>query len=252
MGTRIAEVGKNLALYKVHVDEIKEQDINARVMPPEAFERLTENIRKEGRLEQLPFAVARGNFFELISGHHRLRAGRQAGLTEVFVLADERNLPRSKVVAKQLAHNAIAGEDDPQMLKRLYEEIESVDDILESYISPDDFDDVTRLESMPVTDISLMLEWKQLAMVFLPSTMERLDKIEVWAKKIPKDTDLVGVVSNQVFERFREAALSIGRAEDVRSLGAILTRMVDICEEWIAKNVPPDDAKPGPGSGPEA
>jgi hypothetical protein len=38
-------------------------------MAPEMFERLTENSKSEGRLESLPFAVARPNGkFELVSG----------------------------------------------------------------------------------------------------------------------------------------------------------------------------------------
>lgn len=109
MAEFVAEVGRNLALYKVSVDEIREQDLNARVMPPEMMERLAETVKTEGRLEQLPFTVLRKGYFELVSGHHRVRAARAAGLVEIFVLADTRDLSKSKVRAKQIAHNRISG-----------------------------------------------------------------------------------------------------------------------------------------------
>lgn len=241
MAERLADVGPNLAVYKVHVDELREQDINARVMTPEAFERLTQNVKKEGRLESLPFTVRRdldnGKVqFEVVSGHHRLRAARQAGLTEIYVLSDERNLERGKVIAKQLAHNAISGEDDPQTLKKLYEEMQLVEDILESFISPDDFDDVSQLAPTSVSDLTVTIPWKQLSLVFMPATMEKLDIIEKWVRQVPKDSDSVGVVSNEIFNRFRDSAIAVGRTENVRSLGAIFARILDIVEQWAKDN----------------
>ena len=236
MAERIAEVGKNLAVYKVHVDELREQDVNARVQAPELFERLTENIRKEGRLEALPLVCNRGNFFEMISGHHRLRAARQAGLVEIYVLADERNLSRSQVVAKQLAHNAISGKDDTQTLKRLYDEIASVEDQLESFISPDDFNDVKQLEPAKASDLSITFPYRQLTMVFMPDTMEAIDRLEGWAKRVPKAADCVGVVNHELFERFRKAVLDLGKVKDVRSMGVLMSLMVEIVEKYIEEN----------------
>lgn len=233
MAERIAEVGKNLAVYKVHVDELREQDVNARIQPPEMFERLTDTIRKEGRLEALPLVCNRGNFFEMISGHHRLRAARQAGLVEIFVLADERKLSRSQIVAKQLAHNSISGKDDHQTLKKLYDEIASVEDQLESFISPDDFNDVKQLEPAKATDIQIAFPYRQLTMVFMPDTMEAIDRLEAWAKKVPQHADCVGVVNHELFERFRKAVLDLGKVKDVRSMGVLMSLMVEIVEKHL-------------------
>lgn len=229
----LAEVGPNLQLFKVSVDEVREQDVNARVMAPEAFERLTENIKKESRLESLPFTVARGNYFELVSGHHRIRAARAAGLTELFILADTRQLDRSMVVAKQIAHNKISGQDDPQTLAKLYAEMDRVEDVLESFLSPDDFDDVKQLATVPAGDVAAMLEWRTVSLVFLPAVLKRFEALDLIAKKTAKKSDLIGVVDMALFERFRSAVLKVGKIHDVRSLGSVLTRMVEIAEEWI-------------------
>jgi hypothetical protein len=237
MAEKTADVGTNLAIFKGHPDELKEQDINAHVMSPEMFERLTENIKKESRLESLPFAVCRpGGKFELASGHHRKRAAVAAGLTEIFWLADTReDMTRSALVAKQLAHNAIFGKDDPATLKRLYDELDNIDAIIESFLRPEDFDSVKQLEPASITDISVGIQWKHLGLVFVPKTMEAIERIDDWIKRMPKDTDTIGVVSIEVLDRFRKAALNISRTEDVRSLGAIVTRMCEITEEHLAR-----------------
>ena len=45
-------------------------------------------------------------YYEIISGHHRVRAGRAAGLEWFYVLVDgDEELSRSKIVSKQLSHN---------------------------------------------------------------------------------------------------------------------------------------------------
>jgi hypothetical protein len=241
MAQLIADLGANLALYKVHVDELVEQDINAHVMSPEMFERLAANVKREQRLEQLPFTVARPTGkFELISGHHRVRAARTAGLVEIYVLADTRDLSRSTTVAKQLAHNSIFGRDDPQTLAKLYDELDSIEDIMESFLKPEDFDDVKQLSRAEITDISVAIPWKHLTLVFVPRTMDALDRIDAWVKKTPKETDTIGVVAHEILERFRAAALSLGRTEDIRSLGAIMTRMTEIVEGHIAASAPPE------------
>jgi hypothetical protein len=237
MAEFVADCGQNLAIYKVVADDLTEQNVNAHIMPPEMLERLTENIKNEGRLESLPLTVARKNGkFEIISGHHRVRAARAAQLAEFFVLADTRNLPRSKVVAKQLAHNSIFGQDDTQTLKKLYEELDSIDDMLESYLRPEDFDDVKQLQPAQITDISVTIPWKHLTLVFVPRTMEALERIDGWVKRTPKETDVIGVVGHEILERFRAASLALGRTEDIRSLGAIMTRMTEIVEAYIEEN----------------
>lgn len=233
MAERLADAGPNLGVYKVHVEEIKEQDVNARVMAPEMFDRLTENIRREGRLEQLPFCVVKGNGFEMVSGHHRLRGARAAGLTEIFVLADERKLSRSSIVAKQIAHNRLQGEDDREILRRLYEEIETVDDKIETFLSAEDFDDVRQLEPVKIADLGVDLPFKHITLVFLPKAIEDLDALETFVKKLPRDSDTFGVVSIEALEAFRQACLKLSRKEDVRSMGAIVTRMLELIQPLI-------------------
>ena len=95
MSERLLGLNNGLAIYKVDVSEVREQDKNARVMDKNRFFRLVENIKKEQRLESLPFCVKnpkRENEFLIISGHHRIRAFREAGFSSLFILVDEKTL----------------------------------------------------------------------------------------------------------------------------------------------------------------
>lgn len=88
-------------------------------------------------------------------------------------------------------------------------------------------------------DISVGVPWKHLTLVFMPAAMEAIDRIEAIVKRTPKETDALGLVSIDMLERFRKAAASLGRSENVRSLGAIVTRMTEIVEAHLAQTEKP-------------
>ena len=81
---KIADMGAGLIIAKVPAECIREQDINARIMKNEMQRQLTDNIRKRGQLESLPLCALTqdGNRIEIISGHHRIRSGKDAGMQE--------------------------------------------------------------------------------------------------------------------------------------------------------------------------
>ena len=130
----IYEMGSGLVIAKVGIDRVKEQDLNARVMKNEMQDQLTANIAKRGQLESLPFLVQTENALEIISGHHRIKSARAAGLKEFIAIVDESGLSRSQIAAKQLAHNAISGFDDDSTLKEIVKMITDVDDMIESFV----------------------------------------------------------------------------------------------------------------------
>jgi hypothetical protein len=116
MSERVADLGGGLELWRFNVDETIEQDLNARAQPKEMFERLTATIGKDGRLEALPFLAQTQRGLEIVSGHHRVRAARAADVTDIYGVVDVTNLTRDQIAAKQLAHNAISGYDDTQII----------------------------------------------------------------------------------------------------------------------------------------
>ncbi|MFP3867684.1 MAG: ParB/RepB/Spo0J family partition protein [Desulfobacteraceae bacterium] len=239
MAEFIGPAGDNLELWKVDINEIREQDINARTMPPDMFERLTENIKKEGRLESLPLTVKRDKVFELISGHHRTRAARSAGITELIVLADTRDLDRSQVVAKQLAHNVIDGQDDAQIIKRLLEDIDRVDDLIESYVDPKQFENLPLTPAAVLGDVLLEFDYRMLSFTFLPPELARFDEL---AALVPDNADEIGVATLETYEKFKEAVIKLGKTEKIKSINAILARMIEITEGHLKAQ---EEAKDG-------
>lgn len=53
----VADMGSGLLIAKVKLTDIREQDINARIMKTEMQKQLTDNIKKRGQLESLPFCA---------------------------------------------------------------------------------------------------------------------------------------------------------------------------------------------------
>lgn len=227
MSEFICEAGPNLEMWRVNINDLREQDVNAQYMIPEMFNRLSQNIKREDRLESVPFAVKREKHFELISGHHRVRAARSAGLTEIIVLADTRDLNRSQVVAKQIAHNRLTGESSEEILARMIKEIQDVDDMIEAYV------DMKELGVDPpgvdIDSLALSIDWRIVTFAFLPAQMEKFKEV---ADEIP-ESDFVGVVNQELFEDLKNTLIQLKKAEDIRSIGALVGRMLEITDDHL-------------------
>jgi hypothetical protein len=230
MAEFICKAYNNLELWRVNIDQLREQDINAQCMSPEMQERLTLNIAKEQRLESVPFVVRREDGkFDIISGHHRYRAARNAGLKEIIVLVETRPLDRSRVVSKQVAHNRLVGTSDPQVLKRLCEEMVRPEDLLEAFIDKDDLK--INYQPVPIDDIIIKYDWKILVLSFLPA---QLNDIKSLCDAIPPETTMIGACDIKIYDEFRQTLLALGKAEDIRNLGTVVAKMVEITKEYLA------------------
>ena len=164
----VTDMGAGLVIAKVKLTDFREQDINARIMKTEMQKQLTDNIKKRGQLESLPFCALIDGKIEIISGHHRIRSAKDSGvLTEVYVILDTTGLRRSQVAAKQLAHNAISGFDDQSTLKEIAKLIDDVDYMLESYIGKDIIGEpIAQLEKLLSPKVEFV--WKNITFTFLP------------------------------------------------------------------------------------
>src|ERR1035437_718535 len=97
---KLIDLEAGLSIWKIGLDRLREMDKNARVLEVQKFKSLQETIGKDKRLEQLPLVVPKDdthNEFLIISGHHRTRAARMAGLKYVFCLVDESGLSMDKI-----------------------------------------------------------------------------------------------------------------------------------------------------------
>ncbi|MGO4419481.1 ParB N-terminal domain-containing protein [Streptomyces sp. MCAF7] len=149
-------------------------EVNARYMRKEEWDRLVENIRRDGCLTSTPLIYSGGEYAEghelILSGNHRTMASVEAGLDEIDCMLIEEKLTRQQLVAIQLSHNAIAGQDDPATLKQLYEELDDVD--WRAYSGLDDEQLNLLAEVSPEGLSEANLDFATVSLIFLPSELE--------------------------------------------------------------------------------
>lgn len=219
------ELGNGLEIWKVNIEELKEQDVNARYMKPDMFERLTENIKNSERLESLPFCALTDKGIEIISGHHRVRAARQAGIYEIYVIVDVSGLSKDKIKAKQLAHNSIGGYDNEELVKRIFDEIQDASAKLEAFV-PDKI--VEQFKRLSVGDINVDMDIQQIQLMFFRYEKECFEKLD----KYLSENDTVYADEIEHFEDVKKMIRETGREYNIRAVGTILARL---CENTLSR-----------------
>ena len=228
----VAEMGSGLVIAKVPSEKIREQDLNARIMKTEMQKQLTDNIRKRGQLESMPFCALTqdGTRVEIISGHHRIRSGKEAGLKEFFVILGTSGLSRSKITAKQIAHNAISGFDDKETLKELAKMLDDVDDMIESYAGKE-------ILGEPEGDLenylspNIQFDWKNIVFLFLPHQVKDLERLAEETKKF--SPDYVGVVNREDYEPVIKTLAKYQQFAEVKNVGAAIHAMIKITNQVL-------------------
>lgn len=148
--------------------------VNARFMRKEEYDRLVENVRRDGCLTSVPLVYGGGEYEEgrelILSGNHRTMAAVDAGVDAIDVMLIEEHLDEQQLIAIQLSHNSIAGEDDPATLKQLYEQLDDVD--WRAYSGLDDDQLQLLAEVSPEGLSEANLDFATVSLVFLPLELE--------------------------------------------------------------------------------
>jgi hypothetical protein len=149
---------------------------NARYMTKSQMARLVQNIRTDGYLTSTPLVwhdVETGDRI-VLSGNHRVMASVEVGLTEIGWLETDDPLPRQRRLAIQLSHNAIDGQDDPAVLKDLFEELEDIE--WRGFAGLDD-KTLDLLEKVsPEAMSEAPLDFATVQIIFLPAEVENAQR----------------------------------------------------------------------------
>lgn len=111
----------------VGLEKIRESDINPQVMKDGDFKRLVASLKKDGKLTSTVLLFEESSEkYRCISGHHRIKAARKAGITQVpsMIIKDADELTLTRL---QLQHNDIHGEPNKEIVAEL-QNILNVDD----------------------------------------------------------------------------------------------------------------------------
>ena len=164
-------------LEEIDPREIVLLEKNAHFMGAETYQRLVNNIRRDGVLTSTPFCdtieINGEPRRRVLSGNHRVQASIDAGLDCIQVLYVDREIPKDQKIAIQLSHNSIVGEDDNQLLRELYEDISSID--LREYAGLDDKELEILEAPLPLSLNTGSINYKELQILFLPEEKESLE-----------------------------------------------------------------------------
>lgn len=148
--------------------------MNARFMRKEEWDRLVANVKADGCLTSVPLIYGAGEYEEgrelILSGNHRTGAAVEAGLDEIDCMLIDDPQQRDELIARQLSHNAINGQDDAATLKQLYDQIEDVD--WRAYSGLDDETLNLLAEVSPEGLSEANLDFATVSLVFLPPELE--------------------------------------------------------------------------------
>lgn len=220
----------SLRIAVVPISQCDLLEKNARFMRVEQYRRLVENIRRDGCLTSVPFAVKRGERYAILSGNHRVKAAKDAGLTEVMVLYSDQELTHAQQVAIQLSHNAIAGQDDLAILRELYDEINDValkeysglDDVVLGKLNPPDLD--------PLSEKGL--EYRIVSIAFLPDEVERAEKL--FAKVLEQATgDRTWINRYSDYDRMLDLLTIAKEQAGVKNTATAFGLLLDLAEKHL-------------------
>lgn len=207
-------------------DQIELLDHNARFMRHEQFRQLVENVKRDGCLSSCPFAIfnpATGRW-KVLSGNHRCKAGIEAKLPGAHFVVTEDELSHGQQVALQLAHNAIAGEDDLAVLKDLYESIPDLD--LKQYAGLDDKTLGMLAEITAEGKPNAALQWTNITLAFLPDEASEVKRLFVEVEAASKGEILA--VRFKDYDEFMDALAEAGVAGQVKNSATALRILLDV------------------------
>lgn len=231
----LESAGEILGPIRLAVVPIESLDLleeNARWMRHEMFKNLVDNIKRDGALTSVPYCWKNADRFLVLSGNHRVKAAREAGLERILILYNERELNEQERIAIQLSHNAIAGEDDPVLLKALWDKLEDVG--IKHYAGLDDktLKELEKITLSPLSEVNL--DFRQATFVFLPEELERVDAV---LKKALETvcSDYVYLARFADFDRKLDALAKTKDSYNTRNGATALMLILDLFEKHQAE-----------------
>ena len=225
------KISDSLEVRLVHIDRIRERDVNARVMDSGLFDTLTENIQREGTLESLPLLHEKefqDADYEIISGHHRLRAARRAGIEVIPALVYTKELSEDEVISKQLSHNALSGYDDPETLKRMYDAIGDFEWKVASGVSEIDLG--IEGDAVSLSDVDITFDFEPVLIMFLRPDVEKFDELLDKSKSLAEQKYMANISE---FRKFSKVVNAVSEYSGIRNIAGIVSIICDLAKERL-------------------
>lgn len=215
-------------IAEVQLSDIKLVKKNAHFMQQDTFNALVNNIRRDGQLSSVPFCVRHSDgTYTVVSGNHRTQAAKMAGLTSIPVMyINEEETSHDWLLATQLSHNSIVGQDDAELLKQLLDEITDVALKEYAHISNEVLDsvkDISYTVEMPNNEIV------PVTLMFVDTQKVIFDKLmgtlECYSEKELENLTLVDI---QSMHRLNEISGKVQQKYKIKSQALSICKMLEI------------------------
>lgn len=203
---------------------------NARYMRHETFSRLVDNIARYGVLQQWPLVWhdVENDQRVVLSGNHRVEAAMQAGLDVIDWTQTDEPLTEDQRKSITLSHNSLVGEDDPTILKRMYESIRDVEERLYSGLNDETLGLMEDIDTSSLAEVNL--DFTSLAVVFLPSEYERALDALTEASRMVK-SDATWLARNDQHQRTLDALEDARESAHVMNAATGLDLLLDVWDQ---------------------
>lgn len=217
---------------KVSLEKIVPAELNANEMSEEDFQQLCENIGISG-LSSVPTCYRRESdgMFVTISGHHRIKAAEKEGYTEIYIMyAEERDFEPDEIVAIQLSHNSLHGEDNKGILKRLFESIKTVQFKKFAHI------DMNEIGTIDIESVNIfpMRETYNVSVVLYKQDIRLLEELTGCVREALDSSEYV-ILADQ--EKTEDAYLAlmkeVGQKFNIRSSNIAFAKILELAKKQI-------------------
>lgn len=217
---------------KVSLELIVPAELNANEMSEKVFQQLCENIGISG-LSSVPTCYRRESDgkFVIISGHHRVRAAEKDGYTEIYIIyAEEKDLTKDEIVAIQLSHNSLHGEDNKGILKRLFESIQTVEFKKFAHI------DMNEIGTIDIESVNIvpMRETYNVSVVLYKQDIRLLEELTGCIREALDSSEYV-ILADQ--EKTEDAYLAlmkeVGQKFNIKSSNIAFAKILELAKKQI-------------------
>lgn len=227
-----------MARFKTDIQEVELSLIdlvekNAHFMAQDTFRRLVENIKRDGQLTSVPFLVKYNTGrYTVISGNHRVQAAKMAGIVKAsFIVVNENEISKDEILAIQLSHNSIVGQDDAELLKELLEEITDVAMKEYAHISNEILD--------AVKDIDYTIEMPNNEIV--PVTLMFIDTMKIAFDKLldhlenytEREIENMTLMDAKTLQKLNDTTSKVGQKYKIKSQALSICKMIEIVNDTL-------------------
>lgn len=218
-------------IIKINPKDLKLLKLNARYMKPEDYQKLVANIKKDGQLTSVPFCYYNEkNEIEVLSGNHRVMASIDAGLNEIEIMICKNDLTKEQALAIQLSHNSICGQDDEELLRKLYGKLENLEFKEYSGLTDDFLNYCKEVEK----DFKVPnLTYQALNLLFLPDEIEETKQILVTISDLLNSNHILSNMKD--YDEYLETFTMVSKCLNMKNPSTTFLAMIKLAKENIDK-----------------